>query len=228
MHQTCAGYCRDTSLLWTCRWPNHSSCHQRYSLLTSSRHGNRTVANACHQLLDYAATHPNAGIRYLASDMILVVHTNTMLTVKHQRTSTSPTKATKNSTTVQFWNLTASSNMSCPWHLSQNRQLSITAARLQYPSKLHLMKWGTNNIWRPSWLTTLRHKVLPLAPWPPKASKSMDQWFHWLKCCSAQWQFLYLWCCGVLNRASYTSKYHAPKHHQAVCPFYIFDSLATQ
>jgi hypothetical protein len=27
----------------------------------------------------------------------------------------------------------------------------------------------------------------------PKASKSMDQRFHWLKCCHAQQQFLYLW-----------------------------------
>jgi hypothetical protein len=34
------------------------------------------MANAYHQLLDYVATHPNAGIRYLATNMILAVHTN--------------------------------------------------------------------------------------------------------------------------------------------------------
>jgi hypothetical protein len=33
------------------------------------------MADACHQLLDYVATHPNAGIYYLASNMILAVHT---------------------------------------------------------------------------------------------------------------------------------------------------------
>jgi hypothetical protein len=30
--------------------------------------GAEAVANACHQLLDHVATHPNAGICYLASD----------------------------------------------------------------------------------------------------------------------------------------------------------------
>eukprot|EP00957_Ditylum_brightwellii_P113137 8628239-Ditylum_brightwellii.AAC.1 len=31
---------------------------------------------ACHHLLDYVATHPNATIRYLASNMMLVVHSD--------------------------------------------------------------------------------------------------------------------------------------------------------
>ena len=31
---------------------------------------------ACHQLLDYVATHPNATIRYIASDMILAIHSD--------------------------------------------------------------------------------------------------------------------------------------------------------
>jgi hypothetical protein len=35
------------------------------------------VADACHQLLDYIATHPNAGIWYKACNMVLLVHTNT-------------------------------------------------------------------------------------------------------------------------------------------------------
>jgi hypothetical protein len=59
-----------------------------------------------------------------------------------------------------------------------------------------------------------------------KASKSMDQRFHWLKCQDAQRQFRYLWRKGILNRADYASKHHAPKHHQQVRPFYIFDSDA--
>jgi hypothetical protein len=34
------------------------------------------VADACYQILDYIATHPNAGLRYNACDMILAVHTD--------------------------------------------------------------------------------------------------------------------------------------------------------
>jgi hypothetical protein len=38
--------------------------------------GTQAVANACHQLLDYVATHPNAGVGYHACDKILAVHTD--------------------------------------------------------------------------------------------------------------------------------------------------------
>jgi hypothetical protein len=56
-----------------------------------------------------------------------------------------------------------------------------------------------------------------------KASKSMDQCFHWLKCLDAQHQFKYLWQKGILNQVDYVSKHHAPKHHKHVQPFYVFD-----
>jgi hypothetical protein len=38
--------------------------------------GTRAVADACHQLLGYFATHPNAGIWYKACNMVLSVHTD--------------------------------------------------------------------------------------------------------------------------------------------------------
>jgi hypothetical protein len=60
----------------------------------------------------------------------------------------------------------------------------------------------------------------------PKASKSMDQRFHWLKCQNSQRQFQYLWRKGILNHADYASKHHHPKHHQLVRPFYVLDSIA--
>jgi hypothetical protein len=60
-----------------------------------------------------------------------------------------------------------------------------------------------------------------------KALKSMDQRSYWLKCSDAQCQFENLWQKGILNRADYTSKNHAPKHHKRVQPFYVFDCEAT-
>jgi hypothetical protein len=58
---------------------------------------------------------------------------------------------------------------------------------------------------------------LTMGTMTPKASKPMDQCFHWLKCSHAQHQFQYLWQNGILNCANYSSKHHAPKHHQNVC-----------
>ncbi len=59
------------------------SCAVDPTLLTAlssiaARQANSTtaIAESCQQLLDYVATHPNAGICYKACDMILAVHTN--------------------------------------------------------------------------------------------------------------------------------------------------------
>ena len=46
------------------------------TIASQQSQGTEAVANACHQLLDYIETHPNAGIHYLASNMILAVHTD--------------------------------------------------------------------------------------------------------------------------------------------------------
>jgi hypothetical protein len=52
-------------------------------IVSQQAQGTEAVADACHQLLDYVATHPNAGICYLASDMILAVHTNASYLSEH-------------------------------------------------------------------------------------------------------------------------------------------------
>jgi hypothetical protein len=44
------------------------------TIATRQANGIQAVADACHQLLDYVATHPTAGLRYHACDMILAFH----------------------------------------------------------------------------------------------------------------------------------------------------------
>jgi hypothetical protein len=79
---------------------------------------------------------------------------------------------------------------------------------------------------RPTPVTTnnITAQGLTMGTMTPRASKFMDQCFHWLKCQDAQQQFQYLWCKSILNRVDYASKHHAPKHHQQVRLFYVFDS----
>jgi hypothetical protein len=62
---------------------------------------------------------------------------------------------------------------------------------------------------------------LKMGTMTPKASKLMDQCFHWLKCWHAQCRFQYLWQKSILNCANYSSKHHAPKHNQNVRPFFL-------
>jgi hypothetical protein len=46
------------------------------SIAACQANGTTAIAKSCQQLLDYVATHPNAGICYKACNMILPVHTN--------------------------------------------------------------------------------------------------------------------------------------------------------
>jgi hypothetical protein len=73
---------------------------------------------------------------------------------------------------------------------------------------------------------TITAQGLTMGTMTAKASKSMDQRFHWLKCRDAQCQFKYLWQKGILNRADHASKHHAPQHHKRVQPFYVFNCNA--
>ena len=46
------------------------------TIASRQAHSTKALQTACHQLLDYVATHPNAGIHFHASDIILAVHTD--------------------------------------------------------------------------------------------------------------------------------------------------------
>jgi hypothetical protein len=53
------------------------------AIASQQAQGTEAVVNPCHQLLDYVATHPNAGICYLTGNMILAIHTNASYLSKH-------------------------------------------------------------------------------------------------------------------------------------------------
>jgi hypothetical protein len=96
--------------------------------------------------------------------------------------------------------------------------LQTTLGEMGHPQHDHTMVMTDN----------VMAQGLTLDTMTPKASKSMDQHFHWLKCPNAQHQFLYLWRRGTSNRADYASKHHPAKHHQTVGQIYIKDTLPRQ
>jgi hypothetical protein len=193
-----------------------------------------TMANACHQLLDYVATHPNAGIRYLASNMILTVHTNVSYLSKHNARSWASAHFYLTNKGDTEFNIGAILNFASiikhVMSLASEAELSALYynCKIAVPIQTTLDKMGCTQPLTPVTTDNIMAQGFTVSTMTSKASKSMDQQFHWLKCCSAQHQFLYLWCRGILNCANYTNEQHAPKHHQVVCPFLIFDSLSTQ
>jgi hypothetical protein len=201
------------------------------SIAASQANGTIAVSEACQQLLDYFATHPNAGIRYKAWDMILALHTNaSYLSEQAGKSRASGHFYLTNNSSKNFNNNAILTISSIIKHVVSSASEAELAAlyygyKLVIPLCKTLEEMGhpqhkcimviTNNI---------TAQGLTIGTMTPKASNSMDQHFHWLKCCQAQQQFLYLWRRGVNNRAGYASKHH-PAKHQAVWSFYIKGTL---
>jgi hypothetical protein len=201
------------------------------TIATKQANGTRAKANACHQLLDYVATHLNAGLCYHACDMILAVHTDaSYLSEMGGRSRATGHFYLTNQNDEDFNNRAVLTLSSIIKHVMSSASKAELAAlyfgcKIAAPLRTTLEEMGHTEP-RPTPVTTnnITAQGLTMGTMTPRASKSMDQRFHWLKCWDAQQQFQYLWHKGILNRADYTSKHHTPKHHRQVHPFYVFDS----
>jgi hypothetical protein len=193
--------------------------------------GTQAVAEACHQLLDYVATHPNASIRYHACDMILAVHTDaSYLSELGGKSRAAGHFYLTNQNDEDFNNgaiLTLSSIIKHVMSSTSEAELAALYYRCKQaaPIRVTLKEMGHPQP-APTPVTTdnITAQGLTMGTMTPKTSKSNDQQFNWLKCRNAQCQFKYLWQKGILNRANYTSKHHPARHHQNVRKFYVFDS----
>jgi hypothetical protein len=202
------------------------------SIAAFQANGTTAVAKSCQQLLDYVATHPNASIRYKACDMILTVHTDSSyLLEQNGKSCTSTHFYLTNHDDKEFNNGAILTLSSIIKHIMSSVSKAEMAAlyygcKLAVPICTTLEEMGHPQLKR-TMITTdnITAQGLTMGTMIPKASKSIDQQFHWLECPNAQCQFLYLWRRGIDNCANYASKHHPAKHHQAVCLFYIQDTL---
>jgi hypothetical protein len=205
------------------------------SIAARQANGTTTVAKSCQQLLDYVATHPNAGIHYKACDMILAVHTNvSYLSEQNGKSHASAHFYLTNHNNEEFNNGAILTLSSIIKHIMSSASEAELAAlyygcKLAFPICTTLKEMGHPQL-KCTMITTnnITAQGLTMGTMTPKASILTDQCFHWLKCCNAQCQILYLWRHGIENHANYTSKHHPAKNHQAVCPFYIQDTLPRQ
>ncbi len=144
---------------------------------------------------------------------------NPAVKVKQLVISTSQIAMTKTSTMVPFSPCLPSSNTSCRLPPRLNLPRSATPLQTTLEELVHVQPTPT-----PVTTKNITAQGLTIGTMTSKASKLMDQRFHWLKFRHAQRQFQYLWQKGILNCADYSSKHHAPKHHQNVCTFVVFDN----
>jgi hypothetical protein len=223
------------TLLYYDRAVNSTLLAALSAIATHQSKGTTAVAESCHQLLNYVATHPNEGIHYKTCDMILAVHTDaSYLSELEGKSPASGHFYLTNHINKDFNNGAILTLSSIIKHVVSSASEAELAA-LYYGCKQAIPICTTHKEMghpqtKPTMVTTdnIMAQGLTMGTMTPKASKSMDQRFHWLKCRKAQQQFHFLWRHGILNRADYASKHHPPKHHQAVCPFFVFDTILPQ
>jgi hypothetical protein len=182
---------------------------------------------ACDMLLDYLSTHPDATIRFYASDMILhVIADAAYLVLPNARSrcaglyflsdvsTTSPPNPRPNGAvhvlckTLRGVPSSAAEAETGGLFLNAQEAVPIKTAleEMGHPQPTTGTPLETDN--------STAHDILT-ATVRMKRSKAFDMRYHWLKDRIAQKQFNLYWAPGKLNKADYYTKHFPPAHHQA-------------
>jgi hypothetical protein len=176
---------------------------------------------ATNQLLDYLATHPDATIRYRASNIILHIHSDaSYLSVSNARSrlggrfflgKKSPEQDTLNGSILNVASViknvvasAAKSEVGACFHNAQSgASLRVTLMELGHikpPTPLRTDNCTASGILN----ETTNHK----------RSKALEMRYHWLKDRVRQKQFDVYWRPGRENLGDYHTKHHSAQHHK--------------
>jgi len=187
------------------------------------------------QLLNYCATHPDACIRYHASDMILWAHSDaSYLTAPKGRSRAAGYYFLSSQPPIT---LTADDPVPPDNGLLHvlcqiMRQVVASAAEAKLGA-LFLnaqtacpIRTALDELGHPQLATLLQMDNSTACgiindTIKQKQSKAIDMRFYWIRDRTHQGQFYIFWRPGNTNRADYFSKHHPAKHHQAMQPSYL-------
>jgi hypothetical protein len=190
---------------------------------------------ATNQLLDYSATHPDAIIRYHASDMILHIHNDaSYLSVSNARSrlgglfllgNKPPGKDTLNGSILNVASViknvvasAAESEVGACFHNAQSgaplRVTLIELGHTQSPTPLR-----TDN----STAFGILNETIK-----QKRSKAMDMRYHWLTDRVRQKQFDVYWRPGLETLGDYHTKHHSAQHHKDMRGFILHQATNLQ
>ena len=192
------------------------------SIATQQANPTENTMKKVKQLLDYAATHPDAAVTYRASDMVLAAHSDASYL--------SETKARSRAGGHFFMasDTTYPSNNGAVLTIAQIIKAVMSSAaeaelgalyincREAIPARQLLEEMGHKQPPTPMQTdnTTAMGVILNLIQ--PKRTKAMDMRFHWLRCRARQKQFRTYWRAGPTNKGDYVTKHHAAAHHRNV------------
>ena len=198
------------------------------SLAAAQAHGTQATADACTKLLNYAATHPDAVLRYKASDMVLHIHSDASYL----------SEPGARSRVGGFFFLGNGDAAATPLNGAIQVVSQIMTNVLASAAEAEVGGLFTNGQTACPVRTTLIEMGHPQPPTPivtdnecaqgiandtvkQRRSKAIDMRFYWIRDRVAQKQFVIHWQRGATNLADYFTKHHPPSHHQRMRPKYL-------
>jgi hypothetical protein len=198
------------------------------SLASQQSKGTKQMAQDASKFLNYCATHPDAKLRYYASDMVLKLHSD----ASYLSESKARSRAARNfymgnkdndndthngsilATTQIMKSVLSSASEAKIGALFENTKratiLRITLEEMGYPQP-------------PTPVQTENSTACGIANDNIKQqrSRAIDMRFYWVRDRVNQGQFHIYWGPGKLNLADYYSKHHPPVHHQQMRSTYL-------
>ena len=189
------------------------------SIATRQSKATTNLEEEVKQFLDYCHTHPNAGVRFVASDMLLAMHSDASYLSEPEAKSRAAGHFYMTKRNDESFNNGAIMTISkIIKHVMTSASEAETAAlfyncKAAAPLRATLEEMGHQQ--GPTQVTTDNSAAQGLIKKTmiPKAAKSYDMRFNFLKCRQAQRQFDIVWRRGKDNRADYHSKRHPIKHY---------------
>jgi len=199
------------------------------SIASRQSRGTEDLEQEVKQFLDYCATHPNAGVRFVASDMILALHSDaSYLSEPEAKSRAAGHFFLGKQNDEDFDNGAIMTLSKIIKHVMSSASEAETAAmfyncKAASPLRVTLEEMGHA---QPKTQVTTDNSAaqgLITKTMIPKAAKSYDMRFNFLKCREAQRQFDFVWRRGKNNRADYHSKRHPVKHYVEKRNNYVVD-----
>jgi hypothetical protein len=182
-------------------------------------------------LLNYCATHPNATLRYHASDMILKVHSDaSYLSESNARSRTGghfylgnlPDKPEVHNGAI----LNPAGILKMVVAAASEAELAALFTNMKEALIVRQILTDLGRPQPPTPVITDNSTAAGIANDTIRQQKSraVDMRFHWVRDRVAQKQFEVKWKRAQQNLADYFTKHHAPKHHQTMRPIYLVNS----
>jgi hypothetical protein len=207
------------------------------SIATQQASATQATLKAVVHLLNYCATHPEAVVRYHASDMVLHVESDaSYLSAAKARSraagyhflSDRPSDPPDPNAAPPMAN--GAINVLC----TVMREVVASAAEAELaalfhngkeacPLRITLEELGHAQPATPIQTDNSTASGIANDTVKQKRSKAIDMRFYWIRDRVRQGQFVIYWKKGSLNRADYFTKHHSTAHHQAIRSAYLYE-----